>query len=159
MFVKIPDWIALVSPQVKETATSVLFQPLAFAPGLRLPLIAGAVLSMRTVTGWLAVPPALVAVQVSVWPAVSLVRVEGPQPLDDVTVDSASVTDQVTETSVLFHPFALGEGVTCGTITGGVVSVGGAGAMTWKMRFVAVVSSSLPPLELGFVTATGLKLS
>ena len=125
-----PDWTEPVSAQLKETATSVLFQPLAFAPGLRLPLIAGEVLSIRTVTGWVAVPPALVAEQVSVWPAVSLVKREGPQPVDDVTVDSVSVTDQVTETSPLFHPFALGEGVACGTTTGGVVSVGGAGAMT-----------------------------
>ena len=129
-----------------------LFQPLPFAPGVRLPLMTGAVLSIRMVTDWLAVPPPLVAEQASVWPAVSLVRVEGPQPLDEVIVDSASLTDQLTETSVLFHPFALAEGDTCGTITGGVVSAGG--AITWKMRFVAVPSSSLPPLELGLVTAT-----
>jgi hypothetical protein len=114
----------------------------------------GAVLSIRMVTDWLPVPPVLVAVQVSVWPAVSLLRVDGPHPLDDVTVESGSVTDQLTETLVLFQPFAFGEGVTLGTITGVVVSAGGAGAMTWKIRLVGELSSSLPPLELGFVTAT-----
>jgi len=104
---------------VKETATLVLFQPFALAPGLRLPASDGGCLSMRMVTDWLEVPPRTRRSAGKVWAAVSLVRVEGPQPLDEVTVDSLSVTDQLTETSVLFQPFVVGEGVTCGTITGG----------------------------------------
>ena len=41
-----PDWTEPVSAHVKETVTSVLFQPLALARGSRLPLITGTVLSM-----------------------------------------------------------------------------------------------------------------
>src|SRR5438132_5218466 len=44
--VAMPDWTAPVSAQLKETATSVLFQPWEFTCGLRLPLITGDVLSM-----------------------------------------------------------------------------------------------------------------
>src|SRR6266536_2438313 len=57
--VAMPDWTEPVSAQLKETATSVLFQPLAFASGLRLPLITGDVLSMLmpvTVAGEAALP-------------------------------------------------------------------------------------------------------
>ena len=109
-------------------------------------------MSIRIVTDSLALPPVLVALQVSVSPAVSAVSIEGPQPLDELTVDSGSVTDQVTFTSELFHPPALAAGVTCGTINGGVVSAGGAGAMTWKINVVEVLSSSFPPEEFGFDT-------
>jgi len=42
----IPDCTDPASAQLKETTTSVLFQPLAFGPGVRVPLIEGAVLSM-----------------------------------------------------------------------------------------------------------------
>src|SRR5204862_452404 len=41
-----PDWTAPLSPQTKLAVTSVLFQPLAFARGRRLPVMTGLVLSM-----------------------------------------------------------------------------------------------------------------
>src|SRR6266581_1821934 len=46
LLVAMPDWTEPVSVQVNETATLVLFQPLAFASGSRLPLMCGDVLSM-----------------------------------------------------------------------------------------------------------------
>ena len=55
-------------------------------------------------------------------------------------------------TFVLFQPLALGAGVTWRTITGGVVSVGGGGAMTWRINVVEVLSSSFAPLEFGLDT-------
>src|SRR3989449_7296387 len=47
------------SEQRKLAVTSLLFQPLALAAGLRLPLIVGAVLSMLTLPVALALLPAL----------------------------------------------------------------------------------------------------
>ena len=54
-----PDWTEPASAQPKVTTTSVLFQPLEFAFGLRLPLIRGGVLSILmppTVAGKAALP-------------------------------------------------------------------------------------------------------
>src|SRR5206468_9041530 len=59
-----PDCTAPVSAQVKFTVTSVLFQPLALAAGVRPPVIAGLVLSIFTVT--LAIVLALSALSVHV---------------------------------------------------------------------------------------------
>ena len=59
VLVAIPDWTEPASAQLKETVTSLLFQPSAFAWGLRLPTICGAVLSMlmpSTVAGEAALP-------------------------------------------------------------------------------------------------------
>src|SRR5207245_4933803 len=50
-----PDSTAPVSAQVKFTVTSVLFQPLVFAAGVRPPVIAGLVLSIFMLTLALAV--------------------------------------------------------------------------------------------------------
>src|SRR5437588_690462 len=89
-----PDWTEPASAQLKETETLVLFQPWPFPRGLRLPLIAGDVLSMLMlatlageaglpalstqlpllVTDWpapspLTVPPATVSVAMPDWTA------------------------------------------------------------------------------------------
>ena len=59
VLIAIPDWTEPVSAQLKETAMSLLFQPLALASGARLPLITGAVLSILmapTVAGEAALP-------------------------------------------------------------------------------------------------------
>src|SRR5207253_8966189 len=50
LLVSRPDSTAPVSAQVKFTVTSVLFQPLPLAAGVRPPVIAGLVLSIFTVT-------------------------------------------------------------------------------------------------------------
>src|SRR5438552_4717123 len=50
LLVSRPDSTAPVSAQVKFTVTSVLFQPLLSAAGVRPPVIAGLVLSILTVT-------------------------------------------------------------------------------------------------------------
>jgi hypothetical protein len=50
-------------------------------------MLIGAVASRLTVTDWLFGPPALVAEQVNVTPAVSVVTLLVPQPLVDVIVD------------------------------------------------------------------------
>lgn len=69
-----------------------------------------------------AVPPALEAVQVRVWPAPLAVTVAVAQPAPKVTADWASVTVQVTVTGLIYQPFAPTVPVRLGTITGGVVS-------------------------------------
>src|SRR3989442_14725881 len=50
LLVSTPDSTAPVSAQVKFTVTSVLFQPLPLAAGVRPPVITGLVLSIFTVT-------------------------------------------------------------------------------------------------------------
>jgi hypothetical protein len=79
------------------------------------------------VTDWLAVPPALVAVQVRVVPVVSVVIVVGPHPEVDVIDDSGSLTVQVTVTLETYQPFAPRVPLTAGVMTGGVASDGGHG--------------------------------
>ncbi len=66
----------------------------------------GPVASRFTVTSCVVVPPPLVAVQVNVTPAVSVVTEDGPQPEDDPIGDWGSVTDQDTPTSEVYQPAA-----------------------------------------------------
>jgi hypothetical protein len=110
------------SNPLKLTVTSVLFQPLAFGAGEGLALAVGAVASLFMVTDCELVPPALVAEHVSVWLMVSVVIFSVPHPLEDVMVDSASVTVQLTVTSEVYHPLLPNVPDTLGVITGGVVS-------------------------------------
>src|SRR5690349_16324693 len=99
-FVKANGLVALVdaSPDmsslaVNATSTSELFQPLAFAAGAGAPNASeGAVASRLSVTVPEPVPPAEVAVQVNVTPAVSWVTAVASQPCLLVTGVSASVT-------------------------------------------------------------------
>ncbi len=60
--------------------------------GLAAQVTAGGVASRLIVTLALAVPPAEVALQAKVVPAVSPVTLAGPQPLDGLIGDSGSVT-------------------------------------------------------------------
>src|SRR5207245_4921728 len=70
------------SEQRKLAVTSLLFQPLALAAGLRLPLIVGAVLSMLTLAFALALLQALsVAVPLTLWLATSALSVTSARPL------------------------------------------------------------------------------
>src|SRR5205807_6331818 len=66
LLVSRPDCTAPVSAQVKFTVTSVLFQPLPLAAGVRPPVITGLVLSIFTVT--LAIALVLPALSVRVRP-------------------------------------------------------------------------------------------
>jgi hypothetical protein len=70
--------------------------------------IEGAVASRLMVTDCELVPPALVALQVKVWPAVSVLTVVGPQPLEDVIDDSGSFTVQLMYTSLTYQPLLPG---------------------------------------------------
>jgi hypothetical protein len=112
------------SPHVNATVTSPLFQPAPFGAGEREPLIVGTVASRLIVTDCELVPPALVAEQVNVVALVSDVIVVVPQPVCDETVESGSVTVQLTVTSLVYQPLFPSVPVTLGVITGGVVSVG-----------------------------------
>ena len=104
-----------------------------------------------SVTEALTVPPAEVALQVNVTPFVSLVTVEGPQPVVDVTVDSASVTVQVTATSDVYQPLLPSVPATPAVMFGGVLSATGeqsirgnvsplVGSVTWKVDVSSRVS-------------------
>src|SRR5690242_6297188 len=85
-------------------------------------LTPGAVASRLIVTNWLAVPPALVAVQVRVTPLVSLLRVLGSQPDCALIADSLSTALQLTATSLTYQPLLPRVPFTWGVMTGGVVS-------------------------------------
>src|SRR6266542_4412131 len=128
--VAMPDCTEPVSAQVKETATSVLFQPSAFASGSRLPLITGAVLSMlipSTVAGEAALPPLSTQspLLVTDWPAPSPLTVAPATvsvPVPDCT-EPLSAQLKETATSLLFQPLALASGLRLPLITGTVLSM------------------------------------
>src|SRR5437879_12321183 len=67
LLVSRPDSTAPVSAQVKFTVTSVLFQPLPLAAGVRPPVIAGLVLSIFTLPFALAVGLSAAALHVGPW--------------------------------------------------------------------------------------------
>ncbi len=99
----------VASAQVKLTVTSLLFQPLPFAAGERLPVMVGAVLSSLTVTEPVPLLPtrsAAVAVFSAVPSAVTL-SVAGVGPLAIPEPPALSVALQVMETSVRYHPAVL----------------------------------------------------
>src|SRR4030095_13286792 len=114
----------------KETVTSLLFQPLALASGLRLPLITGAVLSMLmppTVAAKAALPALSTQSPLFVtdWPAPSSLTV-APATVscalpDAATPEPAHVKETVT--SLLFQPLALASGLRLPLITGAVLSM------------------------------------
>src|SRR5437870_5071659 len=110
------------SLQLNETVTSLLFQPLALAAGLRLPAIVGACLSSLTVTEPLPTLPTR-SVAVDVWVVVPFWfsdSVAGVGPL--ATPEPASVALQVTVTLALFQPAALAAGVSAAVTVGPVLS-------------------------------------
>src|SRR5437763_8966503 len=83
------------SVAVKWTRTGPLFQPFPFA-ALRVSKTAGGVLSILIRTDAdAASPAALAAVHSIVTPAVSLVKLVTPHPVDEVMLDSGSWTVQL----------------------------------------------------------------
>src|SRR5438132_4489563 len=128
--VAMPDWTKPESAQLKETATSPLFQPLAFASGSRLPLISGNVLSMlmpSTVDGEAALPA--LSMQVPVF--VRDLPLPSPLTVPPATVSvampdrTAPVSAQLKETptSVLFQPWEFACGLRPPLIAGAVLSM------------------------------------
>ena len=92
------------SVAVKRTNTAVLFQPFAFA-AVRVNDTKGSVLSILIVAEADPVNPALlVAVHVSVVPAVSVLRVVVEHPVEEAMLDSGSVILHVTVTSLRYQP-------------------------------------------------------
>ncbi len=84
--------------------------------------IEGGVLSIFKVTDATAVFPALsTAVPVMTWPAPCVVTLIGDG--QEAIPDKVSVHAKVTVTSVLFHPFAFGLGLTVVVMAGGVLSM------------------------------------
>jgi hypothetical protein len=109
--------------QVNDTVTSVLFQPLEFAAGLRLPDTAGAALSSLTVTCPVPeLPTRSVAVDVLVMPEVlaDCESVAGVGP--DATPDPESVAAHVMVALELFHPAAFASGDSVAVTVGPVLS-------------------------------------
>jgi hypothetical protein len=112
-----------LSVPVNVTVTLPLFQLFAFGSGSALAIAAGGVMSILIVTETVrGRPAAFVAEHVRTVPDVSVVRLVVVHPVEDEIPDSGSVTLQLTDTAELFQPLTFGEGVTVGTITGGVVS-------------------------------------
>jgi hypothetical protein len=112
-----------LSEQLKLAVTSVLFQPLPLAAGVRLPVIAGALLSTLTVTEPLPVlPTRSVAVAVLVTPLVFAICESVAGDGTPFTPEPLSVADQVTPTLELFHPAALGAGLSAAVTSGPVLS-------------------------------------
>ena len=93
----------------------------------------------------------LVAIQVNVTPDVSWSTLVAAQPLDEVTPDSGSATDQVTVGRDLFQPAAFGGGVTSAVTTGGVMSTGVSG---FGRTVTVTVSSAVFPFPSSTVRAT-----
>src|SRR5207245_2045369 len=144
VFVSRPDCTAPASAQVKFTVTSVLFQPLPLAAGVRPPVMTGLVLSTLTVTLAIAlVLPALsVHVPLTSVPLVSVVTllpvVQLSTPL--CTVPASPPLVKLTETSVLFQPLALAAGVR--TAVGGL-----GGVLSILMPLTVEESAALPALS------------
>src|SRR5712691_1531708 len=111
------------SEQVMLTVTLELFQPAAFAAGLRVAAIVGAVLSSLTVADpLLLLPSRSAAVAVFTVPAVSAVTESvagvGPEP----TPEPASDADQLMFTLALFQPAAFSAGLSAAVTAGPVLS-------------------------------------
>jgi hypothetical protein len=112
-----------LSAQENATVTSPWYQPFAFGLVVAVALMVGAVASRLIVTFSLLLPPALVAEQVSVTPAVSLLTVTGSQPLWLLMADSLSTTLQLTLTPLTYQPLAPSVPATVGVMTGAVLSL------------------------------------
>src|SRR5262245_60168228 len=82
----------------------------------------GGVASRLIVTDSVDVPPSLVATHVKTVPVVSVEIVVGAQPVCDVIADSASLTDQLTVTLLVYQPLVPRVPTTVRAITGRVPS-------------------------------------
>src|SRR6478672_12632833 len=92
-------------------------------------------------------PTAFVAEQVSVTPAVSLVRLVGAHPVEDAIPESGSDTLQFAVTALRYQPLLPTVPVICGLITGGV------GSMTCTVVSALVFIGSLfPPASVAILT-------
>src|SRR5947209_18973673 len=99
-----------------------MFHPAGLGGGAGVDVISGGVLSMLTLTSACAVFPALsTAVPAMDWLAPSTSTGTGAGQV--AIPESASLHAKVTVIAVLFHPAALGAGVTVPVITGGVRSI------------------------------------
>jgi hypothetical protein len=67
-------------------------------------------------------PRWFVAEHVNVVPPVFEVRLEAVQPVEERIPDSSSDTDQLRDTSLVYHPFKPSVPLMLGTMTGGVLS-------------------------------------
>ncbi|PYT15884.1 MAG: hypothetical protein DMF51_05900 [Acidobacteria bacterium] len=109
------------SEATKDTRTSWLFQPLAFAAGTPTARTSGGVVSMFSVTLTVALLPfRSVAVPLTTWFAPSAVTSTGPGQVAIPTPASAQV--KLTWTAVLFQPLAFAGGVALTVIVGGTRS-------------------------------------
>src|SRR5437867_1028778 len=114
--------LLVASPHVTLTRTSVLFQPAAFAGGLKTALAAGLVLSILRVTETLDWFPAMsTAVPLTTCPAPSVLNVTGSGQRAIPLV--ASVHVKLTRASVLFQPAAFAGGLTTALTTGRLLSM------------------------------------
>ena len=109
------------SRQKKASAASLRIQPAAFGSGELTALMLGGVLSMFTLSAaWAVLPARSTAVPPVAWPAPSSVSVTGPEQL--AIPDPPSLHANVTLTSVLFQPAALGAGAGTAAIVGAMLS-------------------------------------
>jgi hypothetical protein len=140
----------VASPGVKETVTSVLFQPFAFAAGVREPMIVGAVLSSLTTTEPVPVFPTLsvTVVDLVTVPSVVTVSADGETVLTPEPPASAPV--QVTVTSDLFQPAPFGAGLNAPVAVGAVLS--SVYAADWMPNVSPPLATHLP-LPLKFFQA------
>src|ERR1051326_4138058 len=132
-----------LSVHVKETVTAVLFHPLAFANGVRVPVISGAVLSIFT-DGELNVAelPALsVTVIEAEMPAPSAVSMRGLAEEVVSTPESPSLVVKGTLTFVLFQPAALARGLAAPNVTPG-------GVLSMLMPVLVACTLTLPALSV-----------
>jgi hypothetical protein len=105
-------------------AVAVADPPRSTGFGSTLGASVGSVASRLMVTDSLEVPPALVAVQVSVAPSVSELMVVESHPLELLMADSLSTTVQLTVTLLVYQLLLPSVPLTRGVMAGGVVSVG-----------------------------------
>src|SRR5436305_1845100 len=100
----------------------VLFQPAALGAGDTVAVMMGAVLSRLTVSAVLAVLPAKsVACLVIAWLPPSALTSTGLG--HTATPEPASLHENITVTSELFHPAALARGLAVAEMAGGVLSI------------------------------------
>ena len=116
------------------TVTLSLYQPATLGLVVAVGLSVGAVASRLIVTDWEAVPPPLVAEQVTIVPVVSTDTVVEPQLVVLETVDCPSETVQVTVTLEVYQPLLPSVPWTSGVMTGGVVSVDGVACILWELE-------------------------
>jgi hypothetical protein len=128
-------------------AVAVITPPASTLDGEAVGASVGGVASRVIVTERVLLPPRLLAEHVKVTPLVSAVTEVALQPVLEVMSLSASVTVQLTPTSLVYHPLLPRVPVTFGVITGPVVSTGSPTSVEPEM----VMGTNTPS---SFVTTT-----